>query len=124
MTAGSRAGTSYLLDPTDENRIGRGLECAIVLTDPLCSRVHAVVLQDGAAWKIRDADSRNGTFVNHQKIDDAALDEGHVVRMGSTEFTFHQAEQPPTLEHSGVSVTQTLIKNQSIAQRDMVAYRG
>ncbi len=124
MTAGTRTGISYLLDPHDENRVGRGYECAIVLTDPLCSRVHAIVFLDDKTWKIRDADSRNGTYVNDQKIDDAALDEGHQVRLGSTEFSFHQSENPPTLNHGGSSVTQTLIKNQSIDERDMVAYRG
>src|SRR5580698_5915704 len=124
MTSGSRAGTSYLLDPNDANRIGRGFECAIVLTDPLCSRIHAVVAFEDKTWKIRDADSRNGTFVNDQKIDDAALGEGHQVRLGSTEFCFHQAAQPPALSHSGASVTQTLVKNQSIGVPDVVASRG
>ena len=124
MTSGSRAGASYLLDPHDENRIGRGFECAVVLTDPLCSRVHAVVVFEDKTWKIRDADSRNGTFVNDQKIDDATLGEGNQIRLGSTEFCFHQAELPPALTQSGASVTQTLLKNQSIGQPDVVAYRG
>jgi Nif-specific regulatory protein len=124
MTSGARAGTSYLLDPKDQNRIGRGYECAIVLTDPLCSRIHAVVSLEDNTWKIRDADSRNGTFVNDQKVDDAALGDGHQVRLGSTEFCFHQAEQPPAMAHSGASVTQTVLKNQSMGQQDVVANRG
>ncbi|HEX4144049.1 MAG TPA: sigma 54-interacting transcriptional regulator [Pirellulales bacterium] len=124
MTSGSRAGTSYLLDPTDDNRIGRGLECAIVLTDPLCSRVHVVITHGDNAWKIRDADSRNGTFVNGQKIDDAVLAPGHRIRLGSTEFCFQQSETPPQFHHAGITVTQTLIKNQSIDQGDAVAFRG
>jgi two-component system, NtrC family, response regulator HydG len=124
MTSGSRAGRTYLLDPNDPNRIGRGFECAIVLTDPLCSRVHAVVELEDRTWKIRDSESRNGTFVNDQKIDDASLAEGNQIRLGSTEFCFHQTEQPPALTQSGASVTQTLVKNQSISQQDVVAYRG
>ena len=44
MTVGSRAGVSFLLDPTEENRIGRDPECTVALGDPLCSRVHAVVV--------------------------------------------------------------------------------
>ena len=124
MTSGSRAGRSYLLDPNEQNRIGRGFECAIVLTDPLCSRVHAVVALEDKTWKIRDAESRNGTFVNDQKIDDAALAEGNQIRLGSTEFCFHQTTNPPALTQSGASVTQTLVKNQSISRQDAVAYRG
>ena len=77
MTVGSRAGVSFLLDPTEENRIGRDPECAIALGDPLCSRVHAIVVQDRRRWRIRDAGSRNGTYVNDQKIDEAVLADGH-----------------------------------------------
>ncbi len=50
MTAGARAGKCFLLDPTDENRIGRGTECDIILTDPLCSRIHAIVVQEEDGW--------------------------------------------------------------------------
>jgi hypothetical protein len=36
MTVGTRAGVSFLLDPTEENRIGRDPECAVALGDALC----------------------------------------------------------------------------------------
>src|SRR5262245_4798738 len=44
MTAGPRSGTQFLLDEGKQNRIGRGLDCDVILADPLSSRVHAVVL--------------------------------------------------------------------------------
>ncbi len=82
-----------------------------MLHDALCSRVHAVIAHEGDVWRVRDANSRNGTFVNGQKVDEAVLDEGHHVRIGSTEFAFHQSEQPPTVGPStDLNVTQTLIK--------------
>ncbi len=115
VTAGNRAGTTFLLDPTDECRIGRGSDCAIVLNDPLCSRVHAVLAQEGEGWRIRDADSRNGTYVNGQKIDEATLDDGHRFRVGSTEFAFQRADQPPTVGTGGDgSLTQTIIMDQPV----------
>ena len=55
MTAGSRAGTNYLLDATDENRIGRGQDCLVVVDDPLCSRVHAAIVQEDGSWSVWDA---------------------------------------------------------------------
>lgn len=123
MTVGSRAGTSFLLNPTSENRIGRGTECAIVLTDPLCSRVHAVVSREDGRWLVRDADSRNGTYVNDQKIDEAALAEGASIRLGSTEFSFHVTDQPPTVEsESEIGQTQTIIRNQPLDHYDAKAY--
>ena len=116
MTVGSRAGVSFLLDATEENRIGRDPECAIALSDPLCSRVHAIVEQADGGWRIRDAGSRNGTFVNGQKIDDAMLADGHGVRVGSTEFEFRLTEQPPTVDsESDNAVTETVIKNRQVA---------
>jgi len=112
MTVGSRAGISFLLDPTEQNRIGRDPECTVMLGDPLCSRVHAVLTFEQGSWHIRDASSRNGTYVNDQKIDDAVLGDGHFIRIGSTEFEFHQTDQPPTIDsHSDRSVTETLIRN-------------
>jgi pSer/pThr/pTyr-binding forkhead associated (FHA) protein len=48
MTAGPRSGTQFLLTEGKQNRIGRGLDCDIILADPLASRVHAIVLsQEG-----------------------------------------------------------------------------
>ncbi len=115
MTVGARAGVSFLLDPTEENRIGRDPECTIALGDPLCSRVHAVVVQDNNAWRIRDAGSRNGTYVNDQQIDEAVLADGHNVRIGSTEFEFHLTEQPPTVDSQAeIALTETIVKNQPI----------
>ena len=112
MTVGSRAGTSFLLDPTEENRIGRDPECAIALSDPLCSRVHAILIQEDGAWHIRDLESRNGTYVNDQRIDDAVLGDGHSVRIGNTEFAFHVTQEPPTiLSPADAGQTETIIKN-------------
>ncbi|MCH7872097.1 MAG: FHA domain-containing protein, partial [Planctomycetes bacterium] len=120
MTVGSRAGTSFLLDSTEENRIGRDPECTITLGDALCSRVHAIVVQENRAWHIHDLESRNGTFVNDQKIDDAVLAEGHSVRIGSTEFAFHQTDQPPTITSpTDGAQTETVVKNHPMIDGDL-----
>jgi len=125
MTIGSRAGTSFLLDPTDENRIGRGTDGAVVLVDPLCSRVHAVITLRGGTWRIRDAESRNGTFVNDQKIDEAVLADGHHVRVGSTEFEFRSTEKPPTVTSvPEVNMTQTVVRNRVMGQRHVEPQQG
>src|SRR6185369_4162047 len=76
MTNGPRAGTQFLLDPARPNRIGRGLDCDVILTDPLSSRVHAIVVCQDADWWVRDAGSRNGTYVSGQKIDEARVIDG------------------------------------------------
>jgi Nif-specific regulatory protein len=112
MTTGTAAGTHFVLNPEAENRIGRGTDCAVVLADPLCSRVHAIVARVNGSWTVRDAESRNGTFVNGQKTDEAVLADGNTLRVGSTEFAFQTADQPPTVETGGEQTfTQTIIKD-------------
>jgi Nif-specific regulatory protein len=113
MTAGARVGTQFALHPDRPNRIGRGLDCDIILVDPLASRVHAVLVREPDGWWIRDAGSRNGTFVHGQKIDEARLTPGTALRIGSTEFEFQESASRPSdsvrLEH-----TQTLVYDRSV----------
>ncbi len=110
---GSRAGSAILLDAEIENYVGRGLDCHVVLTDPLSSRVHATIVEEQGQWWIRDADSRNGTYVNGQKIDNAQLEDGCQLRIGSAEFIFQQREQPPedTAEHRA---QETIVRDASM----------
>lgn len=116
MLAGDHAGHSILLDPAAENRIGRDRECTVVLSDLLCSRVHAVIVYHDDRWWVRDGESLNGTYVNDQKIDEAALGEGHVLRVGTTEMTFHERSSVPRLQpDTVVDVTQTLVKDAQVA---------
>ena len=68
---------------------------------------------------MRDADSRNGSFVNGQKIDEARVTAGATLRVGSTEFTFHEAHDRPTEFILGeANVTQTIIKDTPIDPED------
>jgi len=114
MTLGPKPGTRYALDPMVDNRIGRGTECLVVLNDPLCSRVHAVVRHENHRWHLHDEESRNGTFVNGQRIDDAVLDSGHSLRVGSAEFVFELSDQPLTVYDPADGVKQTLVSDRPI----------
>jgi Nif-specific regulatory protein len=110
MTAGPRAGSNYLLDPKAENSIGRGLDCQIVLSDPLSSRVHAIVYSDADGWWVRDADSRNGTYLNGQKIDEVRLVDSCDLKVGGAEFTFREENVGSTLlEVNKPELTQTVV---------------
>ncbi len=112
---GARAGSSFLLNHETENRIGRGLDCHIVLNDALSSRVHAIIQRRDGAWFIRDAGSRNGTFVNGQKADEAQLIDGCHVKTGITEFSFHQSEaQPSDISSQDPALTQTIVRDSPV----------
>ena len=122
IQTGRRAGAVFPLLAGVETLVGRGGTCQIALGDPVCSREHARVIggedgEDGeAVWRIFDLDSRNGTFVNGQKIHEAVLGDGHVVRVGSTELSFHESEQPPTAEEGNPSFNQTVVHDQPVVE--------
>jgi Nif-specific regulatory protein len=116
ILTGNRIGTNFPLDPSRDTLLGRGSDCHISVPDPMCSRVHAIVRYEDESWVIRDQKSRNGTLVNGQKVGEATLDDGHVVRIGSNEFELHLSDEPPTADtDDGVSVTQTIVQDMPIA---------
>ncbi|MCK6506095.1 FHA domain-containing protein [Myxococcota bacterium] len=81
------ADTDRLLSPGARCVLGRSRACALVLAEPTVSGEHAVLFQglDGR-WCVRDLGSRNGTFVDGQRITGggvATLREGAVLRLGA-----------------------------------------
>ena len=63
--------------------------------DKKASRLHAVLEQLAAGWCIRDLTSRNGTFMNGERVDrDRPLANGDEIRIGGTRLVF-RAERTP-----------------------------
>ncbi len=115
ILSGNQSGTNFPLDPDRETLLGRGSDCHISVPDPMCSRVHAIVHYEDERWVIRDAKSRNGTTVNGQKVEEASLDTGHVVGIGSVEFELHLSEEPATADADDLSLKQTIVQDMPIA---------
>jgi hypothetical protein len=65
--------------------LGRSPENQIRLDDERASRRHARISPRGSHWIIEDLESRNGTFVNGQRVDGATpLRPGDQIRIGAT----------------------------------------
>jgi DNA-binding NtrC family response regulator len=62
--------------------LGRGAEAPGRLDFPGVSRQHAELFRQGPLFGVRDLGSTNGTFLNGQRIESAALSEGDVLRLG------------------------------------------
>ena len=60
--------------------IGRGEDCAVRLEHGPVSRRHVGVSFDDGRWRVRDLGSSNGTFVDGERIESAAVDD----RLGLT----------------------------------------
>jgi pSer/pThr/pTyr-binding forkhead associated (FHA) protein len=75
------AGRTALLLTQPVSAIGRGEECEIVLDGDTVSRRHCEIIRLGAAYFLSDA-SRNGTFINGERVQQAQLHDGDQVRVG------------------------------------------
>jgi len=77
-------------------RIGRHPENDLQITDPNVSRFHALVEPKGQGLLLRDLGSKNGTFVNGERIREAWLRAGDEVRVGKVRMRL--VEEGPSEE--------------------------
>lgn len=63
--------------------IGRKPESDLVLNDPLVSRQHATITQEGADYWLDDLSSKHGSFVNGQKVAHYRLDSNDRLELGN-----------------------------------------
>ncbi|MCR9202264.1 MAG: ATP-binding protein [Planctomycetaceae bacterium] len=68
--------------------MGRSIGTRIRIDDTEVSRQHAVIVHDGRAFRLRDLKSANGTFLNGDRISEAALRNGDSIRIGTTALRF------------------------------------
>ncbi len=85
--------------------LGRHPDCDIVLDLGPVSRQHARVLQVGDQFFVEDLHSRNGTFVNDERLQSRrALAENDQIRICDVVFSFHQG-LPVAPERPGLPAT-------------------
>jgi sigma-B regulation protein RsbU (phosphoserine phosphatase) len=91
-----KEGNSWKLDIAKEAvSIGRAQSNDATIADPNCSSRHATIERTGAGFVIRDAGSKNGTFVNGRRIDcPVGLSPGDEITLGSTTMTFDRPRMP------------------------------
>ncbi len=84
---GPQAGTRFVLD-APVVRVGRHPDSDIFLDDITVSRRHAEFVTEGTTTRLRDLGSLNGTYVNRERIEDAALSSGDEVQVGKFKLVF------------------------------------
>ncbi|UCG87359.1 MAG: trypsin-like peptidase domain-containing protein [Gemmatimonadota bacterium] len=122
--SGSKAGTAYDLEQEDVS-IGRKSDRTITFSseDVLVSGAHASLLYRDGQYILRDDGSRNGTFVNAEKIRERTLQDGDLVQFGAggpgARFLLQPAvEAPPTLDPSDMAAAVEMLRR---TQPDQVA---
>jgi class 3 adenylate cyclase len=98
---------AYVLEGDGDLTIGRGEDADVRLGwDPSVSLIHAEVTRLGRQWLISDDGvSRNGTFVNGERISGRRrLRDGDAVRVGRTTLSFNDA---PSRHRDATTITDT-----------------
>ena len=75
-----------------ENVIGRSRSSDIQIDFPTVSRNHGVLTRyDDGSWTVTDAHSKDGLFVNGERVDICALEPGDVISIGGIDLTLEPA---------------------------------
>ena len=92
-------------------QVGRGVQNDIRLADDSVSGAHATLLQRGGAWVLLDLGSRNGSYVEGQRVTECVLQGVCELRLGAVTLLFRPiatatAERIRTLGVFGVTDAQ------------------
>ncbi|MGL5824915.1 MAG: FHA domain-containing protein [Nocardioides sp.] len=84
---GPGAGSRFLV-AEDLVDAGRHPDSDIFLDDVTVSRKHAEFVRSGGGFHVRDVGSLNGTYVNRDRIEEVALQDGDEVQIGKYRLVF------------------------------------
>jgi diguanylate cyclase (GGDEF)-like protein len=85
-----------------EITVGRATSNDICLSQDAVSRVHARLIIDEQGVRLRDNESTNGTYVNDNKIHEAYLQDGDLVKIGRSIFKFLTGENIESSYHEEI----------------------
>ncbi|TVQ93618.1 MAG: FHA domain-containing protein [Deltaproteobacteria bacterium] len=88
VIAGPRLAQSSYLVSAGGLSIGRSENRDLVLLDPAASRHHCDILLQNGHWRLVDNGSSNGVYLNDERVLDARLSHGDVLRIGNSELRF------------------------------------
>jgi hypothetical protein len=104
-------GHRFELEPNRTYVLGRALDCDVVIEDMAASRHHAHILtgSEPDAVLLEDLESRNGTFVNDERVDGRLplLDMARI-RVGATLYMLRLAGEPSASDTSNKIDTGTI----------------
>ncbi len=88
FVGGLCAGRTGLFLTKPVSTVGRGDECDIILDGDTVSRRHCEIMRLGATYILLDG-SRNGTYINGERVQQARLQDGDQIRVGQNVLLIH-----------------------------------
>jgi pSer/pThr/pTyr-binding forkhead associated (FHA) protein len=101
----------------DSVSVGKAPANGVVIDDPAVSRLHAVLERLPAGWTLRDLGSRNGTYLNGERMrGSVVLRPGDQIRLGSADMIFRGTDAGGGEETSPLAAPPLLTRR----ERDVV----
>lgn len=93
ILTGPEAGRSIEITPKEPLVLGRAEKGNGLISDPKISSTHCRVSWDGQTIHVEDLDSRNGTYVDGEKVTVAHLELGSMFQLGATEILIKRPQE-------------------------------
>jgi len=74
----------------DQMKVGRAMDCDIVVDNLGVSRHHCTIVKDGEGWAVVDGGSNNGTYVGGTKVQRHILKHGDRIVLGKHSLVYDQ----------------------------------
>jgi EAL domain-containing protein (putative c-di-GMP-specific phosphodiesterase class I) len=84
--------------------VGRSESCDLRIDSDRVSREHAIIVEEGGRFRVRDPGSTNGTFLNGRQINEAPINDGDILLIADVELTFLVGRR----QRSSSAVTQAI----------------
>ena len=114
-------GTTHDLK-VDRTTIGRVDDNTFQVPDASVSSHHCEILLKGADVVVKDLDSTNGTFIGGEKVTEANLKPGQILRLGQIELRVTDSEGAPTTAPSAPAAAPKPAS--AVADQTMIIQRG
>lgn len=79
--------SEYTLEK-DQIKVGRAMDCDLVVDNLGVSRHHCTILKEGDGWSVLDGGSNNGTYVGGTKIQKQTLKHGDKIVLGKHSLVY------------------------------------
>ncbi len=81
---------------------GRGENCDVIVNEDSASRRHAAIVRQESDWYVVDLESRNGTWVNNERVHHHKLTSGDFIRVGRWFYRFFEEENLEAQYHNSL----------------------
>jgi pSer/pThr/pTyr-binding forkhead associated (FHA) protein len=100
-------GRAYELK-AETTTVGRVSDNAFEIPEASVSSHHAELILRGADVLVRDLNSTNGTFINGDKVTEATLKAGQILRLGTIEMRLESGESPAAKQKQMLDQTRVI----------------